>query len=94
MAFTQSGPTIRLTVTDAGQRTPVMQGASVCRIWNKGPAFCFIRYGVGQIDADATDLPIPAGLIEVHLKSNALVLAAKCDTGETATLFITPGAGD
>lgn len=94
MAFTPSGPSIRLAVTDAGQRANITQAVSQCRVWNEGPGAARIRYGVGALDADDTDMIFPAGLIEIHMKSNAPVLAAKCATGETAVLHIIAGSGD
>lgn len=94
MAFTPIGTSVRLAVTSDGQQVALPQSAPQCRVWNKGPNEVRVRYGVGATTADTTDLVMPPGFMEVHTKSNASVLAAKCATGETATLDIQCGSGD
>jgi len=69
------------------------------RVHNKGPNTAFIRKGTDNtVAAATTDMPIPAGAVEVFTLMNREAspithIAGICASGETATLYFTVGAG-
>lgn len=92
-AFTQN---IAVTATSGQITFAAGQGleAQTVRILNTGSNLAFVRWGVGTQTAVATtDMPIAAGATEVFTKGLADHLAAICTSGQTTTLYVTPGEG-
>lgn len=84
-----TGTTARVQV-DAGTTVK----AQHWRIYNAGPNTAFVEFGGSGIEAAAaTGMPIPAGAIEIFSPNQQGYIAGICASGETATLYITPGAG-
>jgi len=94
MAWTPSGLSTALAVTDQGVSQPIQLSAFQCRVYNAGPSDCRIRYTNAPQTPDDYDMIVPAGLLEVHGKVGAGFVNAKTKTGETTTLHIMPGSGD
>jgi hypothetical protein len=68
------------------------------RVVNTGPNTVWILAGVGATVASASasvgDLPVPAGNTEVFwVPKGADHIGLICATGQTATVFLTPGQG-
>ena len=97
--FRKDGDTVKLDVTDTTGRVqfngPTSDDKSIL-IWNSGSEEAFIEIGFSTVNASlTTSMPIPAGvLIPLQAPDRAGdYLAAICDTGQTTTLYITPGFG-
>lgn len=93
--------TVSLAVTDAsGSRQFNMQQGDefAVRVANLGAKTAFVRFGPSDVTAaipsGATkgDVALPAGAVEIF-STQQPYLAAICATGETTTLYITPGEG-
>lgn len=83
-----------ISVTDtSGSSTFTGASAEQLRIYNAGNNMAFIRWGAGAQTALTTDMPIPAGGIEVFYKGSNDTLAAICSTSSTTTLYCTSGRG-
>lgn len=93
MPFQSFGASQTLNVTDTAS-TISITGVAQCRVWNKGPNPCRIRYSNSAASATSSDMVMANGLVEVHTRAGLDWLSAICSTGETAVLEITPGMGD
>ncbi len=94
MAFRKSGPSVALSVTDAGQSTTLAYNTDQARVYNEGPNDVRFTFGKGAQTVDDQSILLPAGLVEVYTINDANTFAAKCKTGETATIHIVGGQGD
>lgn len=93
MAFTPAGAAQTLNVTDVSAAIS-LPSQPQCRLWNRGPNPCRIRYSNTGVAATSMDLIMPNLYVEVHTQNNAAFLSAICATGETAVLEISVGQGD
>lgn len=92
--FSPTQPTQRVTATQANAQASINAQNAQIRIANAGPNKVFVRWGVGGQAAATTDTPILAGTAELFTKAiGDNGFAAICDTGETATVFVTTGEG-
>lgn len=66
-------------------------GLGEYRVYNSGASTVFIKEGDGTVTATTSDLPIPAGAVEV-LSFGSTYIAAITATG-TCTIYFTPGDG-
>ena len=92
---TASIPATTTSARAAIARQPM--GAHQLRLYNGGTATVFWAAGDGTVTAAATDIPLPAGAIEVVTLSNggaagASHIAAVTASG-TASLYLTTGQG-
>ena len=78
-----------VTLTNVGQQ--------VLYVVNEGPDGVYIRYGNGAQTALTTDYRIPANteryLTRRDGSAGDTVVAAVCDSGETATVYVSIGEG-
>lgn len=95
-AFRPTAETITLACTAISASTTVLrQEPMQLRIYNAGPNDVFIRLGNGALTAVvATDMPIPAGAVEVFTKNAAGSVAGICAGTGTATVYLTAGEGE
>lgn len=86
--------TVTLSATQANtQGTLTVQSGQV-RVYNAGTNKAFIRWGSGAQTATTADMPVAPNTVECFSKGPTdLGIAAICATGETATLYFTPGEG-
>jgi hypothetical protein len=85
-----------LEVCTAPRIVPVDADAPLLRLWNAGPAICFVRTGTGaEVTASADgDLPIPPRqtvLIDKGIGADRL--AAVALVAGPSRLYVTPGTG-
>lgn len=87
-------------VNAVGALLKMPTGQTQIRVYNKGPNVAFIRKGTDSsaTAVAATDLPIGPGVTEILTLSNLPAspithVAAICAAAETATVYITTGAG-
>ena len=67
---------------------------SQIRVVNTGANTVFLRWGTSaQTAVAATDLPVPAGAVEIFNKGHATIVAGICASGQTATVYISAGEG-
>lgn len=97
-----AGGTLALAVTATTARKQVYTTAKRGSTWlveNIGPSRCFVKGGDATVEATvpstsaAGGMPLPVGTVQSLRFGDATYLAAICDTGGTATLYITPGEG-
>lgn len=92
-----SGPNQILSYNISANGTSAQQtlpGASSIRIANLGTVTIFINFGTKAVIAvAATDMPIPAGIVEVISLPNGAEYIAAITAGTAATLNIIPGDG-
>ena len=94
LAATQASGNVQLASTGTGQ--------SQVEIQNKGPGWAYVAFGKDNSvaatvpnGATAGSYPVGPGQSKlVSVGTNALFMAAICDSGGTATLFATIGYGD
>lgn len=93
----KSGETFNISATSTSASvtmTAIAAGADNLRIYNAGSGTVFVRMGRGAQTADASNsVPIPAGSVECFFKGGADTVAAVCASGNTATVYFTPGEG-
>ena len=96
LPFRLTADTITLACTAASASTTVLrQEPMQLRIYNAGPNDVFVRLGNGALTAFvATDMPIPAGAVEIFTKNAAGSVAGICAGTGTATLDLTAGEGE
>jgi hypothetical protein len=96
------GATTSLAATSAsGSVTlPLAQGPGLTqiRVWNSGGSTVFVRFGssAATVTAVTTDMPIPAGAVEVFTigcNDGYTCVAAGITAAGTATLYFTVGQG-
>ena len=86
--------TVTLSATQANTQGTLTVQSGQIRIYNAGTNKAFVRWGTGAQTATTADMPIAPGTVESFSKPPAdLGIAAICSTGETATLYFTPGEG-
>lgn len=87
LAATQA--TGRVTLAGAGAASKAV------RVCNRGPNDAFIEFGNATVvSAVATGMMLPSGNTEVFQTGiSAVAMAAICNTGETAALYVTSGVG-
>ncbi len=85
--------TVSLSATTSTGRVVITASTGVgeYRVYNAGPSTVFIKEGDNTVIAAVTDMPIPAGAVEV-LSFGSTNIAGITSTG-TATLYITSGDG-
>lgn len=88
------GKSTSISATGTTASATVPAEAPQLRVFNLGPSTIFVRWGVGAQTAVATDMAIPAGVVEMFHKGNADTVAAICGSGGTATVYLTPGVGE
>lgn len=95
--FAVGGSTASISVTSTSASTTLdpcnALTNQVIRIYNVGPNTAFLRWGNGSQTAVTTDTPIPMGAIENFFKGSSDTIAAVCASGQTATVYVTPGNG-
>ena len=94
------GATASISATTTSARAAILQrptGAHQLRLFNPGPSTVFWTYGDGAVTAATTDVPLPAGAIEVVTLSNPasapVTHVAAITASGTATLYVTTGQG-
>ena len=106
-AFTPlTGNTIAMSISTSSESDPVSKttegiaNGSRVRIFNAGPNTVFVNFGESGVtaaipveDTGATGIPIPSGMVEIYEVGALTHIAAICDTGESATIFMTSGDG-
>lgn len=94
--------TATLAVTASSGRVPVsLDGATQVELYNQGPNDCFVAFGDVTVAATVPSgstgsYPLPAGVTKVITLPYAIQVtncAAICAATQTATIFISPGAG-
>ena len=93
MAFLPAGTAQTLNVTSTSS-TISLASQPQCRVWNRGPNPCRIRYSNSGVAATSMDVAIPNGFVEIHTRNNQDWLSAITATGESAVLEIISGSGD
>ena len=73
-------------------RTSNMSGISV-RVYNSTTVTVFIKFGASGITAATTDMPIPAGGVEVFTINPSCTTIAGITAGTSGTLYATTGMG-
>lgn len=89
------GQTVTVNATDASGSTAAAlpaNGGSV-RVANVGVVAAYIAFGGAAVSAATTDMPILPGTAECFGIGMQSHVAARCATGQTATLMITGGDG-
>jgi len=91
---------LSVTTTSASVALGMSQGPVrlQVRIYNAGGSTAFVRFGssAGTVTAVTTDMPVPAGAIEVFTVFNTdgyTITAAAITSAGTATLYFTAGTG-
>lgn len=85
---------ISATQTNTGIAFSVPGGAADCvRIYNAGPNTVFVNLTQGVAADAATDMPVAPTTVELFNKGLSTTFNAICATGETATVYVTPGEG-
>jgi hypothetical protein len=95
-----AGATVSLAVTTASASVALTgaagKGKQQVRLYNAGTALIFYKIGASGVAAAVTDVPLPAGMVEVitvlDAGGSARFIAAIAGTG-TATLYATVGQG-
>lgn len=97
--FAPTGATVSRAATSTTASVAITsaalgQGGTCVRLHNIGPNIAFVKFGVSGVEAAATDLPIPVGVVEVFAIGPLVThMAAICASGQTATVYCTPGQG-
>jgi hypothetical protein len=98
--FEPIGSTVTRTVTTSSARVAltdpgIFGGKFQVRVANTGAYKAFIEFGGSSVTAAvATSMPILPSNVEIFtIAPGDTNIAAICDTGETATLYITSGFG-
>ena len=105
--FTPETGATRLDVDTSSDSVALPQGVNgtagtTVRVYNEGPGTAFVNFGasnvtatIGADKATGTGIPVAAGReTGFRLKTASVThIAAICDTGDTAQLFITMGDG-
>lgn len=63
-------------------------------VTNAGPNTAFFRCGIGAQTAVTTDTPLLSGTVQTFTKNNADTCAAIAASTQTATVYLTAGAGE
>lgn len=88
--------TITISATQTNAQTALKApGRSQVMIYNAGTKTVFVEFGTGStVAAVATGTPIPVGAVLVlSIDPAATHIATICNTGETATVYVTVGKG-
>ena len=91
--FKPQALTVTLNATTSSSSAAVPAYSEQIRVHNAGTAVAFMRWGVGATNAVLTDMPIAAGGTEIFTKDAADTVAVITLAG-TATVYVTPGAGE
>lgn len=101
--YASAANTIAFDVTDTTDRVALSYGGPTIRIFNAGDGIVFIEKGGSSVTAtiptdggSAGSMPIAPGRetgITITPIEGVTHIAAICPSGETATLYITPGNG-
>ncbi len=96
-----------IAVTSTSTTTPVqvkdgIKNATERMFYNAGPNDCWMAWGASNVaaviptlaDTAATGIAIPAGAVIVLGIPPDAYFAAICASGQTASLYITPGEGN
>jgi hypothetical protein len=87
---TTSASTTFTAGTPAGTNTII--NASEVYLYNSGTVIVFCRWGTGAQTATATDVPLPAGTVQVFFKGTADTVACLASS-TTSTVYVMPGNG-
>lgn len=87
------GNTAQMSVTSSSSSVPVDTKAPCVYVYNSGASMAFVRWTQGASPATVTDLPIPAGSLQVFSKGPADTFSAICASSSTTTLYVAAGAG-
>lgn len=68
-------------------------GGHTCRVYNSGVGVAFVRFGTTGVAAALTDMPIPAGAVEVFENGPNVTTAAAILVSGTSTVYFTVGQG-
>jgi hypothetical protein len=93
MPFLPAGVAQTLNVSDTATNISISSQPQ-CRIYNRGPNACRVRFSTGGTLASSSDTYVPKGLVEVFTRNSQDWLSAICASGESAVLEIMPGSGD
>jgi hypothetical protein len=74
---------------------PAKSGPVQVRIHNAAASLAFVRFGPSGVSAAATDLPVPAGAVEVVTVPalDVATFGAAILSSGTGTVYLTAGAG-
>lgn len=89
------GATVTISVSSSSQRVALAKDGPV-RIFNNGTATVWIRCGNSSVVATTSDIPIPAGAIEVDTFNMPTTTGLNCAAiaaGSTGNVYFTPGIG-
>lgn len=87
---TTSASTTFTPGTPAGTNTVL--SATDLMLYNSGTVIVFCRWGTGAQTAVNTDVPLPAGSVQVFFKGTADTVACLASS-TTATVYVMPGNG-
>jgi hypothetical protein len=89
------GRSTRLAASEASVGAWLAPEAPLVLVTNFGPDAAYLRFGTGEVAADAEhDVPIlPMSQLLLTKGVGADAVAAVCSRGETANLYITVGTG-
>jgi len=92
----QPGQTDKMSATSTSSSITSNTVGPSLSIYNAGPHKVFVKIGTGAVTATKdVDYPIPPNAVIILSRpESAVTVAGVCDTGETATVYVTPGYGD
>lgn len=89
------GSTVSISVSSSSQRVAIAKSGPV-RMMNNGTATVWVRCGDNTVVASTSDIPVPAGAIEVLSFNRPRVDDLNCAAiaaGSTGIIYFTPGIG-
>lgn len=95
--FVPTGPAVTVTVANgvaSAQTGSLPVGCTSLLVMNEGPGRARIRIGKGAQTVQATDFPVPSGLVFLLGKAIDADSVAAMGDGGSATLLIVPGEGE
>ncbi len=92
--FRPFGSTVAVSATAASSAQTLPADALCLELQNDGNSTCFVRWGASAQTAVTTDYPVLPGQSKiVSCDQGTLSVAAICASGESTTLYVTPGVG-
>jgi hypothetical protein len=95
--FTPLGATVNIAANTSTGNVALTTmndlGGKDVRVYNAGAATVFVNFGISTVTAATTDMPVPAGAIEVITVGPAVTHAAAITSAGTATVYFTSGRG-
>lgn len=92
----KQGGTVSLAATNSSSRVALVGATDApyqVRIYNAGPATAFLGRGDSSVTAATTNMPLPAGVVEVITLDGSVTHLAAITPSGAATLYFTTGEG-